>query len=121
MRVLVPAPSSQAQPDPAETLVNETLADLRNEHPLVSKLALQRFAANLRRLKTQDLENLRASLLVHRNQPGISPQEKEVLQRMDTLVSTAQENRRLQAPRMTAPLSEYFPAIGRSIPSAWGN
>ncbi|PIQ23034.1 hypothetical protein COW36_02000 [bacterium (Candidatus Blackallbacteria) CG17_big_fil_post_rev_8_21_14_2_50_48_46] len=101
-----------------DALVEDTLADLRNNHPLVSKLALQRFAAQLRRLRSTELEALKEGLLTHRGRQGLSDQEQDALSRMFTLVETASENRRLRIPRMTAPLTEHYPVIGRGIGEA---
>jgi hypothetical protein len=103
-----------------EALVNEALADLRNPHPLVSKLTLQRFASQLRRLRSSEMEDLKATLLAFRVKAEISVQEQEALTKMYTLVEAADENRRLRTPRMTAPLTATFPVVGRSIGEASG-
>jgi hypothetical protein len=108
----------------AESLVAETLADLNNQHPLVSKLALQRFASQLRRLRSDEMDALKASLIGLRADSGISHQEQEALTKMFSLVETALENRRLRMPRMTQPLNQaliaHFPVVGRGIGEAMG-
>jgi hypothetical protein len=108
----------------AESLVAETLADLKNQHPLVSKLALQRFASQLRRLRSDEMDALKASLISRRAGSDISLQEQEALTKMFSLVETALENRRLRMPRMTQPLNQaliaHFPVVGRGIGEAMG-
>ncbi|MGE3725599.1 MAG: hypothetical protein AB7I41_08620 [Candidatus Sericytochromatia bacterium] len=108
----------------AESLVAETLADLNNHHPLVSKLALQRFASQLRRLRSDEMDALKASLIGRRASSDISHREQEALTKMFSLVETALENRRLRMPRMTQPLNEaliaHFPVVGRGIGEAIG-
>ncbi len=108
----------------AESLVAETLADLKNQHPLVSKLALQRFASQLRRLRSDEMDALKASLMGRRAGSDISLQEQEALTKMFSLVETALENRRLRMPRMTQPLNQaliaHFPVVGRGIGEAMG-
>jgi hypothetical protein len=108
----------------AESLVAETFADLNNQHPLVSKLALQRFASQLRRLRSDEMDALKACLIGRRASLDITHQEQEALTKMFSLVETALENRRLRMPRMTQPLNQsliaHFPVVGRGISEAMG-
>lgn len=117
--------NQRMQQSKAQNLIAETLADLRNQHPLVSKLALQRFAAELRRLRSPEMNDLKVRLMGLHASADLALIEQEALQKMLSLVEMALENRSLRMPRMTQPLTlplpEHFTVVGRGIGEAVGD
>lgn len=117
--------NQRMQQSKAQNLIAETLADLHNQHPLVSKLALQRFAAELRRLRSPEMNDLKVRLMGLHASADLALTEQEALQKMLSLVEMALENRSLRMPRMTQPLTlplpEHFTVVGRGIGEAVGD
>lgn len=72
----------------AEALIRDTLSDLNHSHPLVSRLALQRFVSALRRCSTPTLLAL-ASQLEAPLSRTLLPTQQHLLTEMSQLVVQA--------------------------------
>ncbi|MGE3725598.1 MAG: hypothetical protein AB7I41_08615 [Candidatus Sericytochromatia bacterium] len=77
----------------AKSLVEDTLSDVRNDHPLVSNLAMQRFASKLRGMTPGELDDVKDAIVAKMSSPDASQSDRNVLQKMYNLADAAAENR----------------------------
>jgi hypothetical protein len=83
----------------AKALVEDTLSDVRNDHPLVSNLAMQRFASKLRGMTPGELDDVKDAIVTKMSSPDASQSDRNVLQKMYNLADAASENRLIPQPR----------------------
>ncbi len=77
----------------AKALVEDTLSDVRNDHPLVSNLAMQRFTSKLRGMTPGELDDVKDAIVAKMSSPDASQSDRNVLQKMYNLADAASENR----------------------------
>ncbi|MBT9547267.1 MAG: hypothetical protein IV090_17880 [Candidatus Sericytochromatia bacterium] len=82
----------------AKALVEDTLSDVRNDHPLVSNLAMQRFTSKLRGMTPGELDDVKDAIVAKMSSPDASQSDRNVLQKMYNLADAASENRQPDRP-----------------------
>jgi hypothetical protein len=83
----------------AKSLVEDTLSDVRNDHPLVSNLAMQRFTSKLRGMTPGEIDDVKDAIVAKMSSPDASQSDRNALQKMYNLADASAENRLIPQPR----------------------
>lgn len=110
----------------AKALVEDTLSDVRNDHPLVSNLAMQRFTSKLRGMTPGELDDVKDAIVAKMSSPDASQSDRNVLQKMYNLADAASENRMPVRPvhpvrPLPFPSQEYPTPKPFPMPRHWDN